>query len=141
MIENRKQWQGVRNTDPPEPLAISTVDPNGVFVSAYQTQIGIGTAIVYTVPVGNDYLYLTNYTLGLCGTATGWARLEIYNAVPALIDYIGVSCTFARVPSPMGGPIIPPIRIPPTYSIRLQVSVINLDAYVVIQGKLSSYQY
>lgn len=141
MDDNVVAWRAIQNISPPEPILISSVDPSATFISAYQTQAGAGIAIVYTVPVGSNYLYLTNYTLSGYCSVSGWTRLEIYDAVPALIGYIGMYTMYHHTGGGIPHCVIPAIQIPPTYSIRLQCNLAGVFGFATIQGKLSAYQY
>ncbi len=135
------RWVGVQNIDPPERLLVGTVAPDAIFISAYQTQLVPGTSIVYTVPVGTNYFYLTKYTLTAHGNGDRWARLEIYDDIPTLIHYLDMVLTYNKLNQNVNGPVIPSLRIPPTYSIRLTVNGTMINAWAIIRGYLSNYIY
>jgi hypothetical protein len=75
--KNRASWLGIRAGVYGEQITLSG------------QVVGVGTAIIYTVPVGKTLLLFGDWTIGQAGSVAGTdIYMAIYNAVPAIIYYL-----------------------------------------------------
>ena len=94
-----------------------------------------GAGTIYTV-TANKTLYLTNVWLNMTsyGSSIGNVYITVYDATPALVNYIGIFQLGIEQNTSLSLPIKPPLVLPAGYSVRLSTNISWLYANAGIIG-------